>query len=277
MNRLQAVLAALLDPVHQLFFHSRMLRAWGHSRGMDYHEFWVAEMRRAAALVEAMARCGILPPDRPAASLTIGAGPAAIFAADAGLASRCASAARAAAAPAHARGIVADIAEAEREFHAGLQAWMSGPEAGETASVVKHLRPREDGAGKAVCAINRVLPHMTAAVSQIFLHSLLLGCDGRREAAKRELDAAVAMMFRAEALLERLLDLGGLPAESGHGRIRITGGAKATALEAHEEIIAALEPALASLDGLSDPMTHTLFDGILLAERRERDALIERS
>ena len=117
---------------------------------------------------------------------------------------------------------------------------------------------------------------MTAAVSQIFFHSLMFGGDGKAALARRELDAALAMMYRTEALLERLLDLGGYPSGKGHGLIRIGAGpdgAKRTALGAHARIIAELEPALESLDGLTDPMTHSLIDGILRAERQEWHAI----
>ena len=275
-SALQTVLAAMIDPVNQLFLHSRMLRAWGHSRGMDYHESWLAKMRRTTALVEVMLDCGETPGDRPPSDLVIGADPRAVFAADAGLARRTGAIVRSAldrCADPSATALLTEIAEAERAEHERLTRWLSGPEAGERPCDAKHLGPKPGAAPVAVSAINRVVPHMAAAVSQIFIHSLMFGRRGKAGLARRELDAALAMMYRTEALLERLLDLQGRPTGAGHGLIRIEPGADRTALEAHERIIPELRSALDSIDGLADPMTHTLFDGILRAERQERDAI----
>ena len=86
-------------------------------------------------------------------------------------------------------------------------------------------------------------------------------------------------MVRAEALLERLLDLGGTPDHRRHGRI-IMGSASAaaerTAHDVHNVIIAKLEGGLATLDAISDPQTHTLIDGILRAERAARQKVARR-
>ena len=279
---LQAVLMAMIDPINQLFFHSRMLRAWGHSRGMDYNDFWMAQMRRATSLVEVMAGSGIRPCDRPPCDIVIGWNVRAIFTADAVQSSRFVSIAASAAdvsSDTDAGKVLMEIARAEQAHHEKLQEWLSGPEADERPSNVKHLGPKPGGAPVAIAAINRVLPHTTAAVSQIFFHSLMFGGDGEAALARRELDAALVMMYRTEALLERLLDLGGYPSGTGHGLIRIGAGpdgAEKTALEAHARIIAKLEPALETLDGLTDPMTHTLVDGILRAERQEWHAIARR-
>ncbi len=276
---LQAVLMAMIDPINQLFFHSRMLRAWGHPRGMDYNDFWLSQMRRATSLVEVMAGCDIRPCDRPPCDIVIGRDVRAIFTADADQSSRFVSIAADAADVSSDRDVgevLIEIVRAEQAHHERLRAWLSGPEADERPSNAKHLGPKPGGAPVAVAAINRVLPHMTAAVSQVFFHSLMFGGDGEATLARRELDASLAMMYRTEALLERLLDLGGYPSGKGHGLIRIgagPGGAERTALEAHARIIAELEPALESLDGLTDPMTHTLIEGILRAERQELQAI----
>ena len=276
---LQAVLMAMIDPINQLFFHSRMLRAWGHSRGMDYNDFWLSQMRRAVSLVEVMAGCGVRPCDRSPCDIVIGRDVRAIFTADANQSARFVSIAAGAAdvsSDTDAGEVLMEIVRAEQVHHEKLQAWLSGPEADERPSNVRYLGPKPGGASVAVAAINRVLPHMTAAVSQIFFHSLMFGGDGKAALARRELDAALAMMYRTEALLERLLDLGDYPSGKGHGLIRIGAdpdGAERTAIEAHARIIAELEPALESLDGLTDPMTHTLIDGILRAERQECHAI----
>ena len=58
----------------------------------------------------------------------------------------------------------------------------------------------------------------------------------------------------------------------GHGCINISEGergADETALASHKTIVVALEKALDGVEGLTDPMTHTLIDGVLRAERDE--------
>ena len=49
-----------------------------------------------------------------------------------------------------------------------------------------------------------------------------------------------------------------------------------TALVSHETIISALEKALTDIDGLIDPMTHTLIDGVLRAEHDEAATITHR-
>jgi bacterioferritin (cytochrome b1) len=124
-----------------------------------------------------------------------------------------------------------------------------------------------------------VLPSITSAVSQVFHHSLLFQGEGKADLAQRELDMALALMYRSEAMLERLLDLGGLPTGSGHGAIRIGGSerdADRVCLAALDDMVSSLEHARAPIEGLADPTTHTLLDGIARALRDDRAVVAAR-
>ena len=268
------VLAVLIDSINQSFFHSRMLRAWGHSKSMESNDHWMRQMRQASCLVEAMAARGIHPDDKPASDLVIGRDARAVLVADAAQSERCARIASEAAAafPDGAmRSLMNEIVASEEAHAAQLRAWCEGPPEGTRHA--KHLLPKPGGLPVALEALNRALRPLVAAVSQIFLHSLVFGCAGRRRDAQRELIAALEAMARAEALLERLLDLDGMPDHRRHGRLVMGSGpaaAERTARDVHDEIITELEAGLATLDAIADPLTHTLIDGILRAERTAR-------
>ena len=271
-----ALLAVLIDSINQSFFHSRMLRAWGHSKAMESNDHWMLQMRQASSLVEAMTTCGIRLDDKPASDLVIGCDAMTVLAADAAQAERCARTASdaAAALPEGAmQSLINDIVASEEAHAARLRAWCEGPPEGSRHA--KHLMPKPGARPLALAALNRALRPLVAAVSQIFLHSLVFGCAGRKEDAKRELLAALEAMARAEALLERLLDLGGLPDHRRHGRLSM-GTAERTARDIHDVIITELEAGLATLDAIADPLTHTLIDGILRAERAARQNVTQR-
>ena len=275
-----ALLAVLIDSINQSFFHSRMLRAWGHSKAKESNDHWMQQMRQTSSLVEAMADRGIRPDDKPASDLVIGRDAGAVLAADAAQAERCARTASDAveALPDGAmRTLMNEIVASEEAHAARLRAWCKEPP--EATRHAKHLLPKPGAQPVALEALNRALRPLVAAVSQIFLHSLVFGCAGRKRDAERELVAALKAMARAEALLERLLDLGGLPDHRRHGRIVMGSGpaaAEQTACEIHDVIIAELEAGLATLDAIADPLTHTLIDGILRAERAARQKMARR-
>ena len=275
-----ALLAVLIDSINQSFFHSRMLRAWGHSKGMESNDHWMLQMRQASSLVEAMAAGGIRLDDKPASDLVIGCDSGAVFAADAAQAERCARTASdvARTLPNGAlRALMNEIVASEEAHAERLRAWCGDPP--ENTRHAKHLLPKPGAGPLALEALNRAIRPLVAAVSQIFLHSLVFGCAGRKEDAKRELLAALEAMARAEALLERLLDLGGLPDHRCHGRLSMGSGSAAaerTARDIHDAIINELEAGLATLDAIADPLTHTLIDGILRAERAERQTVAQR-
>ena len=282
VDALQDVLDAMLGPINQLFFHSHMMRAWGHSEAVGRNAEWIEKMRRAKRLVTVLDEYDARPRSRAPQDLEIGADSRAVFESDAAQTRRfigvvdrtlvhCETGG--------AKKVLDNIIQTERQDLARIETWLSGPQARETPRNAKHLMPKPGGAAIAVARIDMALPPMTAAVSQFFYYSLIFAGQGKTDLAERELNAAVLMMFRTQALLERLLDLGGLPGGGGHGGINICdgeGSSDETALVSHQTIISTLNKALADIDGFIDPMTHTLIDGVLRAEHDEATAINHR-
>ena len=272
---LKDVLDAMLDPVNQLFLHSHMLRSWGHSLGQDRHQEWINKMRRARTLAMALGARGATPRSRAATELDIGTDSRTVLDSDAVQTREfivrveraledCETVAE--------HSLLEQVRDAEQEDLVRLDTWCGDTQARERPKNRKHLMPKPGGAQSAIDALDVALPDMTAAVSQFFYYSLIFEARHETECAARELDAAVTMMFRTQALLERLLDLGGIPGGVGHGHIDIEASeraADATALRAHLRIAGVLEQGLGTLAGFVDPMTHTLIDGVLRSERAQ--------
>jgi len=275
IESLQRVLDVMLDPINQVFLHSHMLRSWGHSLGLARHREWVEKMRRALPVVAALDARGAAPRSRESTNLDIGTNSREVLESDASQAREFIVEVKTALESfksADETALLEDVLNSERKDLTRLESWCAGPQAREGAQNRKHLMPKPGGAQSAIDALDAVLPDMTAAVSQFFYYSLMYKARRETDLAARELDAAVTMMFRTQALLERLLDLGGIPGGAGHGRIDINEGKQAadeTAIIAHRRIVAVLERALGTLDGIVDPMTHTLMDGVLRTEREQ--------
>tara|TARA_B100000676_G_scaffold312211_1_gene385321 strand:+ start:1158 stop:2099 length:942 start_codon:yes stop_codon:yes gene_type:complete len=282
VSALQSVLVAMIDPIDQLFFHSRMLRAWGHNQGMARNMEWIFKMQRTKELVGVLAGLGGVPTSRPARTLDIGADPRSIYQADAAQTRwflEVVEGAHAQSSDEAARAVLEDILGKEWADLAVLEQALEDGSVDEEPRNAKFLLPKPGGAEAAIKAANMALATMTSAVSQIFFHSLIFDGQGRKELAERELNGALSMMYRSEALLERLLDLGGIPSAEGHGAITLhkdEQGADAAACAAHDTAISALESGLALLDGRIDPMSHSLVDGILRAERDDRAVIAAR-
>ncbi|MBC6439639.1 MAG: hypothetical protein GDA49_04360 [Rhodospirillales bacterium] len=237
-------------------------------------------MQRTKALVGVTTRLGGGPVDRDAEPITIGTTPKAIFLADAEqILGFIAAVDRVmdACADDEARATLLTIADAERADVEVLEALALGSEGIEEPANRKHLLPKMGGTDIATAAIKGTLPVMTSAVSQIFFHSLKHEHGGWEDLTERELNAALVMMYRSEALLERLLDLGGLPAGSAQGEARIgegDRGADQMALPLHNAVIASLERGLETVSGEVDPMTHTLFDSKPRSSENSQDSVM---
>jgi bacterioferritin (cytochrome b1) len=282
IGTLQSVLDAMIDPINQLFFHSRMMRSWGHSLGMARNMEWIAKMQRTGTLALALRKHGAGPCSREACDLVIGRDPASILASDADQTRwflEIVERATESCSQAEDRQVLEGIADAERADLARLEGWIRGPEAEETPKNAKFLLPKPGSTEHALNAINAVLPAMTSSVSQVFHHSLIFKGTGHEELADRELNLAVVMMYRSEAMLERLLDLGGTPDGRGHGKIMIGDGERGsdeTALDAFDTLIPTLDAVRQPIVGYSDPTTHTLLDGIARALRDDRAVIAAR-
>ncbi len=282
VGALQSVLDAMIDPINQLFFHSRMMRSWGHSLGMERNMEWIVKMRRTGILAVALRKHGAGPISREARDLVIGHDPASILKSDADQTrwflevvkralEQCSQEAD--------RKVLEEIATAERADLGRLEGWINGPEAQEQPRGAKFLLPKPGSAEIAFGAINAVLPDMTSSVSQVFHHSLIFKGMSNDALAERELNLALVMMYRSEAMLERLLDLGGTPDSRGHGKVMIGEGEQGideATLAAFDAMIPTLESSREPIGGLSDPTTHTLLDGIARALRDDRAVIAAR-
>jgi bacterioferritin (cytochrome b1) len=282
VGALQSVLDAMIDPINQLFFHSRMMRSWGHSLGATRNMEWIVKMQRTGMLAVLLRKHGAGPTSREARDLVIGQDPTSILKSDADqtrwfievverAVEQCSQEAD--------RKVLEEIATAERADLGRLEGWIKGSEVHEQPRGAKFLRPKSGSAEIAFGAINAVLPAMTSSVSQVFHHSLIFKGMGNEALAERELNLALVMMYRSEAMLERLLDLGGTPDSRGHGKVMIGEGERGideAALAAFDALIPTLESAREPIGGLSDPTTHTLLDGIARALRDDRAVVAAR-
>jgi len=272
---LAALFGPSLDPIDQLFLHSRMLRAWGHSLGALRHREWIEKMRRSLRIGALLIARGGLPPGRPAGTLEIGHDAETILASDRRLAERFvreATAALEAAGSDEARVLLAETVEAERADLAQLDGWLRGPEAREARRDARHQSPKPGSEAASIAALAAALPATVAAVSQIFIHSMVFRGTGRAEEAERELQAALRMMYRSEALLERLLDLGAAPTDAGREAIAVDAGdhgADRTALAVHERLLDLFDGHIDAVDPHGDPGTWALLDGMRRAIRDE--------
>lgn len=279
---LAALLGHTLDPINQLFLHSRMLRARGHSLGPERHREWIEKMRRSRRLAILLIARGVLPSSREDRPLAIGHDAASILESDRRQGLRFAVEAEAVlglCGDDDVRDLVDEMVEAERTDIVRLEAWLAGKQAREPRRDARHLMPKPGSAAASVAALDALLPPTVAAVSQIFLHSLIFDGQGRKEDAARELQAALRMMYRSEALLERLLDLGAVPPGTGHGTVAIDagpGGAERTAAAVHRRMHVLLDEHLRSVDPHGDPGTWSLLDGLRRASRDEAEEIAAR-
>jgi bacterioferritin (cytochrome b1) len=272
----------MIDPINQLFFHSRMMRSWGHSLGMARNMEWIAKMQRTGTLAVALRKHGAGPCSREARDLVIGQDATSILNSDTDqtrwfidvverAVEQCSQEAD--------REVLEGIAAAEHADLVRLEGWSKGPEAHEQPRGAKFLLPKPGSTEIAFGAINAVLPAMTSSVSQVFHHSLIFKGMGNEELAERELNLAVVMMYRSEAMLERLLDLGGAPDGRGHGKVTIGEGERGSdeaTLVTFDALIPTLDSARKPIGGFADPTTHTLLDGIARALRDDRAVVAAR-
>jgi len=132
------------------------------------------------------------------------------------------------------------------------------------------------GDPKIIAHLNRVLKNELTAINQYFLHSRILADWGLSELAKKEYAESVDEMKHADALIKRVLFLGGLPNLQDLGKLLIG--------EDVQEIIACdlrlenashpdLETAIADSEKAGDYVSRELFVNILKSEEEHIDWL----
>ena len=124
--------------------------------------------------------------------------------------------------------------------------------------------------------LNLVLKNELTAVNQYFLHSRMLADWGLSELSKHEYDESVDEMRHADALIKRILVLGGLPNLQDLGKLLIGESAKEILgcdLRLEQRSHPDLKQAVAHCERVQDYVSRELFVGILESEESHIDWL----
>ena len=132
------------------------------------------------------------------------------------------------------------------------------------------------GEDKAIEFLNGVLRNELTAINQYFLHSRMFKDMGLKELAEYEYEESVDEMKHADALIERILFLEGLPNLQDIGQLMI-GESPREMLECDLKIeisaIPLLREAIAYCETCRDYVSRELFEDILESEEDHVDWL----
>ena len=132
------------------------------------------------------------------------------------------------------------------------------------------------GDAKVISFLNRVLRNELTAISQYFLHSRMFKDWGLKALGDYEFHESVDEMKHADALIERMLFLEGLPNMQDVGKIRIGEHTKEMLecdLALEMEAIPDLREAIEYCESCKDFVSRDLFDSILESEEEHVDWL----
>jgi len=132
------------------------------------------------------------------------------------------------------------------------------------------------GDPKVIEFLNRVLRNELAAINQYFLHSKMYKDWGLTSLGDHEFHESVDEMKHAEALVERILFLEGLPNMQDIAKLRIGENTKEMLecdLALEMEAIPELRDAVAHCESCRDYVSRDLFDEILDSEEEHVDWL----
>ena len=132
------------------------------------------------------------------------------------------------------------------------------------------------GDPKVISFLNRALRNELTAISQYFLHSRMFKDWGLKALGDYEFHESVDEMKHADALIERMLFLEGLPNMQDVGKMRIGEHTKEMLecdLALEMEAIPELRDAVAHCESCRDYVSRDLFDEILDSEEEHVDWL----
>lgn len=132
------------------------------------------------------------------------------------------------------------------------------------------------GDGKVIEFLNKVLRNELTAINQYFLHSRMFKDMGLVELAEKEYEESIDEMKHADALVERVLFLEGLPNLQDIGRLRVGENPREMLecdLALENEAIPDLREAVAYCETVKDYVSRELFESILESEEEHVDWL----
>ncbi|GJM04966.1 MAG: bacterioferritin [marine bacterium B5-7] len=132
------------------------------------------------------------------------------------------------------------------------------------------------GNGKVIEHLNTVLKNELTAINQYFLHARMYKNFGLKELDEHEFKESIDEMKHADALIERVLFLEGLPNLQLMGKLRI-GEAPKEMLEAdlalELDAVPDLKAAIEFCESVKDYVSRELFESILESEEEHIDWL----
>lgn len=132
------------------------------------------------------------------------------------------------------------------------------------------------GDAKVIEFLNKVLRNELTAINQYFLHARMFKDMGLKELADHEYEESIDEMKHADALVERVLFLEGLPNLQDIGRLRIGENPREMIecdLALENDAIPDLREAVVHCESIRDFVSRDLFASILESEEEHVDWL----
>ena len=275
VSNVGVALSEALDGITQLFFHASILKAQGHPLAARYYQEWVETMRRSDNLLQAILDLDGLPVSRKPTHLDLSHDPRRILELDIALGERWVARLQStvencvAEGPAETAAMLRELLDVE----SAVLDWRRSQrdelaDGGDSPAA----SPAIDSALNE--ALNEVLRAELSGITQIYYHGQLFekwGADKLGEFMAKETWSKT--WFSLE-LNERLLAMGGQPAEDNQGQLNI-GHDIGAILDRDRELVvsqlAALTHSLELCDAARYPEMHDLLLRIVVGEQKHCD------